>query len=133
MVVNEEFKRLLQTGQLNEALLLALEQAVEVEVTTWVGSSSDQEVIPSQRLRSRLNLIAGTLEHELGEEFLDNPAYSELQQFHLDQIQASREMIVENVETLQQLFTVLARMLPANADTVESKGLSPALEEEDNG
>lgn len=133
MVVNEEFKRLVQAGQLNDALLLALEQAVEVEVTTWVGSQSETEVVPSQRLRSRLNLVAGTLEHELGEEFLDNPAYAELQQFHLEQIRASREMMVENVETLQHLFTVLARLLPADADAVESKGLSPASEEEDDG
>jgi hypothetical protein len=133
MVVNEEFKRLLQTGQFNEALLLALEQAMEIEVTTWVASGQEVEAAPGQRLRSRLNLIAGELEHEIGEEFLDNPAYQQLQQFHLDQVQASRQTMVQNVETLQQLFTVLTRLLPSASKAVESKELSPNPEEDNYG
>lgn len=129
MVVNEKFEQLLKTGKLNEALLLALEQTIELEVTTWVASEQATEALPGQRLRSRLNLVAGELDHEIGEEFLNNPAYQQLQQFHLEQVEASRRMMVQNVETLQQLFTVLGQLLPAT-EAVELNGLSPTSAED---
>jgi hypothetical protein len=129
MVVNEKFQQLLKAGKLDEALLLALEQAIELEVTTWVASEEETEAIPGQRLRSRLNLVAGELEHEIGEEFLNNPAYEQLQQFHLEQVQASRQTMVQNVQTLQQLFTVLGQLFPS-ASAVELNRLSPTSAED---
>ncbi len=115
MAIREEFHALLKAGKLSDALMLALSESVEMEVTTWVGSDDTPQALPGQRMRSRLDLVAGEVEHEIGEAFLDSAVYEQLKQFHLQQVEESRHTMIKNVESLQQLFSVLARILPQSA------------------
>ncbi len=120
MATSDEFKAQLKAGKIVDALTLALGEAVELEITTWVASSKNSEVTslvetekPSvdSRMRTRLNIVEGAIDNEVGSRFIGNGPYTELRQFHMEQVQQGRQIIQHNLENLQQLFTVLTSTL----------------------
>lgn len=103
MAASDEFKALLRAGKFADALTLALSESIEIEITTWV-SSETEEFSPSRRLRTRINLVEGEIENELGRELISNGVYANLQQFHLEQVQAGRQTLLRNLASLQEIF-----------------------------
>lgn len=139
MAISDEFKEQLRAGKIVDALTLALGEAVELEITTWVSSSntntSAEAARPSGdcRMRTRINIVDGDIDNEIGTQFIGNGPYTELRQFHMEQVQEGRHIIQQNLENLQQLFTVLtstlARMPQASRQRLEGNAaLSPASE-----
>lgn len=120
MATSDEFKAQLKAGKIVDALTLALGEAVELEITTWVASSKNSEVTSlvetekptaDSRMRTRLNIVEGAIDNEVGSRFIGNGPYTELRQFHMEQVQQGRQIIQHNLENLQQLFTVLTNTL----------------------
>ncbi|HBB30875.1 MAG TPA: hypothetical protein DDZ80_12935 [Cyanobacteria bacterium UBA8803] len=119
MTTSDEFKQQLKAGRIVDALTLALAESVELEITTWVSSAnSDGKTLTETdqpaadcRMRTRLNIVEGAIDTEVGSQFIGNGPYTELRQFHMEQVQAGRQIIQHNLENLQQLFTVLTRTL----------------------
>src|ERR687885_174846 len=110
MASSDDFKAQLKAGNIPEALALALSEAVALKFTTWVPSEEDVEISeaqPGHRLRTRINMIEGEVEHEIGEEFIGNGRYRELKQFHLEQVAQGSQLIENNLKSLQKLFEVL--------------------------
>ena len=139
MTAMAEFKEKIKAGEFLDALTLAMGEAVELKITTWVSSEDDAvesgHPQANNRLRTRINLIDGEIENEIGSEFINNPGYAELQQLHLEQVQQSRDTLIRNLESLQAMFTIfnntftpttesLPQQLPARSSSV----LSPAHE-----
>ena len=136
MASSDDFREQLKAGNITEALALALSKAVELKITTWVASAEDgvdaTEAKPGHRLRTRINMIEGDIENEIGEQFLGYGPYRELRQFHLDQVAESNKIIQSNLKSLQKLFEVLVAMHygSATAPTTEPELLgaeSPLL------
>ncbi|MBD1923913.1 hypothetical protein H6F77_23005 [Microcoleus sp. FACHB-831] len=119
MAVSDEFKEQLKAGKIVDALTLALGEAIELEITTWVSSgdtdtrasSNPDQPLPGYRMRTRINIVEGDINNEVGTQFIGNGPYTELRQFHQDQVNEGRETIQKNLATLQQLFTVMASTL----------------------
>lgn len=120
MAISDDFKAQLKAGKIVDALTLALGEAVELEITTWVSSSKNSEdknsiaaekPNPDCRMRTRMNIVDGAIDNEVGSRFIGNGPYTELRQFHMEQVQQGREIIQQNLENLQQLFTVLTSTL----------------------
>jgi hypothetical protein len=120
MAISDDFKAQLKAGKIVDALTLALGEAVELEITTWVSSSKNSEdknsiaaekPAPDCRMRTRMNIVDGAIDNEVGSRFIGNGPYTELRQFHMEQVQQGREIIQQNLENLQQLFTVLTSTL----------------------
>ncbi|GAB4541708.1 MAG: hypothetical protein Tsb0014_33850 [Pleurocapsa sp.] len=110
MTAIEEFREKIKAGQMFEALTLAMSEAIELKITTWVASSeidNGEESQPGYRLHTRINLVDGEVENEIGSEFLKNPAYSELKKMHLEQVQQGRETLLKNLASLQQMFHIV--------------------------
>ncbi|HEY9649730.1 MAG TPA: hypothetical protein V6C95_03635 [Coleofasciculaceae cyanobacterium] len=111
MASSDNFRKQLKAGNITEALALALSEAVELNITTWVASSSDEveaeQAQPGHRLRTRINLIEGDIENEIGDQFIANGPYRELRQFHLEQVAEGHRIIQSNLKTVQKLFEVL--------------------------
>lgn len=141
MATSDDFKAQLKAGKIIDALTLALGEAVELEITTWVSSSgsdskslAEEEQPPAEcRMRTRINIVDGDISNEVGSEFLGNGPYTELQQFHKLQVQQGPQMIQHNLENLQQLFSVLTStltQLPPSKHRSESglSTLSPSAE-----
>jgi len=127
MASSDDFREQLKAGNITEALALALSKAVELKITTWVASAEDgveaAEAKPGHRLHTRINMIEGDIENEIGEEFLGYGRYRELRQFHLDQVAEGNKIIQNNLKSLQKLFEVLVAMRygSATAPTTESE------------
>ena len=119
MAISDDFKEKLKAGKIVDALTLALGEAVELEITTWVSSPNSEaktslegERPPADcRMRTRINIVDGEIDNEVGSKFIGNGPYTELQQFHMEQVQEGRQTIQQNLENLQQLFTVLTSTL----------------------
>lgn len=117
MTTSDDFKKQLKAGKIIDALTLALGEAVELEITTWVSSANDSKTSveatppPESRMRTRLNIVDGDINNEVGTQFIGDGPYTELQQFHSSQIQDAPLMIQHNLANLQQLFSVLTSTL----------------------
>lgn len=121
MTASEEFKQELQKEDLNpegvfDALKMALSEAVELQITTWVVAPEDvgteaPSAKPGYRMRTRINIVDGDIDNEVGRQFLSDGPYQDLRDFHLDQVQDSREIVQQNLINLQHLFGILATNL----------------------
>jgi len=118
MNVSEEFKEQLKSGKIVEALTLALGEATELEITTWVSSADSENKTPhlegpkpGYRMRTKINLVEGDIENEVGTQFIGNGPYTELREFHLEQVQEGRQIVQQNLACLQQIFVVLTSTL----------------------
>lgn len=136
MAVSDDFKEQLKAGKIVDALTLALGEAVELQITTWVASpdeeakSSDSgQPLPGYRMRTRINIVEGEIDNEVGSQFIGNGPYTELRHFHQEQVQEGRQIIQHNLANLQQLFTVLATTLshmPPARRRSDGSALSPS-------
>ena len=115
MTASEEFKQKIRAGQLFDAFALAVSEAIELKITTWVSSSNieTQSIIAKDEpfsescLRTRINLFKGEIDNEIGSTLIGNKDYAELQKLHQEQVQQGREIILKNLESLQKMFVVL--------------------------
>jgi hypothetical protein len=130
MASSDDFREQLKAGKITEALALALGDAVELKITTWVASAGDDgeatEVKPGHRLHTSINMIDGKIENEIGDQFLGNGPYKELRQFHMEQVAQGNQIIQNNLKSLQKLFEVLVTMQHQAATTsvIEPETLS---------
>ena len=142
MAISDDFKEKLKAGKIVDALTLALGEAVELEITTWVSSSNlevktsvEGEKPPADcRIRTRINIVEGEIDNEVGSKFIGNGPYTELRQFHIEQVQEGRQTIQQNLENLEQLFTVLtstlSRLPQASQRSTDGKAvLSPSTQD----
>jgi hypothetical protein len=116
MAPSDDFKAQLKAGNINEALSLALNGAVDLKITTWVTTRDTQQTSlskPGHRLRTRINTIEGKVDNEIGDQFIGNGPYRELRQFHLEQVSQGSEIINSNLKSLQTLFEVVIAMQSA--------------------
>lgn len=121
MAKSDDFRAHIKTGNITEALTLALSQATELKITTWVSTGEDEAEIadakPGNRLQTRINMIAGDIENEIGDQFLGNAPYREIRQFHLEQVALGNQIIKSNLKSLQKLFEVLIALRYPDATT----------------
>ncbi|AFZ12797.1 hypothetical protein Cri9333_1915 [Crinalium epipsammum PCC 9333] len=116
MAASDDFKEQLKAGKIVEALALALSEAIELQVTTWVSSDQETDIKPGQRLRTRINLLEGDIENEIGKQFIGNSPYRELRDFHRDQVNQGQKIIQDNLNSLQKLFELWVRLRYPNAN-----------------
>ena len=132
MTAIEQFRAKIEAGEIKEALALAISEAIELKITTWVASDRQETLTESQpgyRWRTRLDIVNGEVENEIGSEFINNPAYRELQKLHLEQVQQGREILLRNIETLQAMFAIYNNALKQNSSVSlpsDSSSLSSA-------
>jgi hypothetical protein len=135
MAASDEFKKQLKAGNIFDALTLALGEAIELEITTWVSSDEDTNLMadveqpaPGHRMKTRINLVDGDIDNEIGAEFIGDGPYTELREFHLQQVKEGRHIIQQNLENLQQMFVILAGTLSRLPKTSRPPILSPTDE-----
>ncbi|PSB02715.1 hypothetical protein [Merismopedia glauca] len=136
MPLSNEFKAKIKAGNVKEALEMALAEAVELKITTWVAQESKDDASglegvdasPSQRLETRINLLSNEIATEIGEQFVDGAIYSQLKVFHQEQVNQSHRLIQNNINCLQRLLNLWGRLDPqiaASLPAVEESALSP--------
>lgn len=135
MSASDEFKNQLRqeslsTETITNALKTALTELIELKITTWVVPADDptaqnDDPKPGQRMRTRINIVDGDIDNEIGSPFLSNGAYAELRDFHLGQVKESREILQKNLDTVQKLFRVLVGSLQQLSQSPMLKDATP--------
>ncbi|MBE9127021.1 MULTISPECIES: hypothetical protein [unclassified Coleofasciculus] len=114
MASSNDFREQLKAGNIKEALILAMGEAVQLKITTWVASEAEElqaaPTQPSHCLRTQINTIEGEIANEIGDQFIGNGPYRDILPFHLEQVAQSNQIIQNNLENLQKLFQVLVTL-----------------------
>jgi len=112
MAISQEFQKHLSSGNLAEAMKLALSEMIELRISTRVvsedGSTDDR---PGHQINTRINIVDGDIENEIGSVFLKDGPYSELRSFHAQQVADAQKIIRTNIESLQTLLGLLLQGL----------------------
>ncbi|MGF1589070.1 MAG: hypothetical protein ACFCU7_07475 [Pleurocapsa sp.] len=112
MTSSQDFKQAIRAGKINEAFLVAMSNAPELNITTKIITAEGQQINAEQSqvdnyLRTQINLIEGKVEHEIGEK-LTGDRYSEIKQFHLQQVTEGHQTIQHNLISLQKMFQLMS-------------------------
>ena len=110
MTSSEDFKQAIREGNINEAFLVAMSNAPELNITTKIiTADGSTDVAPEidNYLHTHINLIEGKVENEIGEK-LTGDRYSEIKQFHLQQVTKGHQTIQQNLISLQRMFQLMS-------------------------
>ena len=92
--------KLKETKNFGDALIEIFSDLVRLEIVTWVAHEGDTTHRAGNRLKTKINLIDGDIENELGADFLQGSPYAELRGFHEIQVEKGSETIANNLKTL---------------------------------
>ena len=111
MASSKEFKQAVREGRLDDAFVIAMGNAPELHITTWIASaneSKNSQPRSGECLRTHVNLVEGEIVNEIGEQLIGDNLYNNLQKFHLQQVTQGHQTISQNLQSLQQMFRLLA-------------------------
>jgi hypothetical protein len=114
MISSEEFQQTLQSGQIHEALALLVRDPV-VDITTRLNEDplDDRQTTNHSYIRTKINLLTGEIQNEVGKGFLANcSGYLKLQQLHIDQVVASDRAVQGYFDQLKAILTTLSPTTP---------------------
>lgn len=134
MTSSEDFKQAIRTGNISEAFLVAMSNAPKLDITTKIISNSGKarQINANQSevdnyLRTHINLIEGKIENEIGEQFAGD-RYSEIKQFHIDQVTQGHETIQHNLVSLQKMFQLMSAFQQQQQTTGQSSWVDIAAD-----
>ena len=112
MTSSKDFQQAIRAGNINEAFLVAMSNAPELNITTKIITAEGQKINAERSqvdnyLRTHINLIEGKVENEIGEK-LTGDRYSEIKQFHLQQVTQGHQTIQHNLISLQKMFQLMS-------------------------
>ncbi|MEL6929079.1 MAG: hypothetical protein AAFO95_10620 [Cyanobacteria bacterium J06600_6] len=89
-----------------QALTVAIGETAEIEVTTYVESGDlglTEKSALGSGFRTRIDLFEQTVAHEIDRKLIDNPAYRELQRWHIEQVRQRQESLPKNLASLEAM------------------------------
>ena len=106
MPSSEEFKQAIREGRVHDAFVLAIAQASELEITTWIASAETAQEKPESDkfLQTQINLVEGEITNKIGGEIIGDNLYTKAQDFHTQQVSQGHQIISHNLESLQQIL-----------------------------
>jgi hypothetical protein len=114
MTIKDSFKEKIKQGNLKDALVSVVTEAVELKITTWVSTEEENSPSKPRRghyIRTKMNILDGDIENEIGDQFINKKSYSELQQFHLEQVKGGHQIVQTNLENIHKMFEILSQNL----------------------
>jgi hypothetical protein len=122
MISSAEFQHKLRSGQIYDALALVVQETVELEITTQMNEDPDPDrSADGEYLRTRINLLTGNIQNEVGKNVVTSPNFLKLQQLHLDQLAVSQQGVRGYLEQIQSILAIL----PANSMTSGDRSQLP--------
>jgi hypothetical protein len=112
MTSSEDFKQAIRAGNISEAFLVAMSNAPELNITTKIVTAEGHKIDADDSqmdnyLHTHINLIEGKVENEIGEK-LTGDRYSEIKQFHIQQVTQGHQTIQHNLISLQKMFQLMS-------------------------
>jgi hypothetical protein len=108
MISSAEFQHKLRSGQIYDALALVVQETVELEITTQMNEDPDPDrSADGEYLRTKINLLTGNIQNEVGKNVVTSPNFLKLQQLHLDQLVVSQQGVRGYLEQIQAILEIL--------------------------
>jgi hypothetical protein len=115
-------KKGLDVDQIIDAIKTVIVEVIDLKITTWVAESSEQSqneitsasAKPGNRIYTRINLVKGDIQNEIGSQFTDSGPYKEIREFHLTQVKDGREIIQKNIESVEKLYGFLMEIVKSH-------------------
>jgi hypothetical protein len=123
MTITEQFKTAILNGNFKEAMLLAISQAFELNITTTINGEEQS------KLQTEINLVEGTINNQIDPTFLKQDSHPLLEEMHFSQVNFAHEMMSSHVENWHQLLQFLAR-IEKFPSTIEETEITTAYAEE---
>ena len=104
--LNRKIAVQIQGKEIVETLTEAMSETAEIEVTTYIDSLDLDQIEQSAStscFHTQINLLNGTVNHEIDLKLIDNPAYRELQRWHIEQVHQRQDSLVENLASLEKM------------------------------
>ncbi|GBO52775.1 hypothetical protein APA_576 [Pseudanabaena sp. lw0831] len=108
--------KLKETKNFGDALVEVFSDLVQLEIVTWVAHEGDTTHRAGNRLKTKINLIDGDIENELGADFLQGSPYAELRGFHETQVEKGSETIANNLKTLVDIGQKVTGLLNGESE-----------------
>jgi hypothetical protein len=109
MSIFEEVKAKIKAGEIDEAMSIAMSQALKLEIVTCLSEVERQPSPPY--LRTFIDLLDNEIEYQVSEQMMNDSSYNYIQQVHLEQMERGNERILKNIESLQKMFSLLNQTL----------------------
>jgi len=93
--------------ELIQVLTTAMSQATEINVITCIATDLDNPASSQQRFSTQINLVDCTVNHEIDLKLIDNPAYRELQRWHIEQVERKQASLVGNLASLESMRRIV--------------------------
>ncbi len=101
----EEVKAKIKAGEINEAMSMAMAEAMKIEVVTTLAEEDKQ---PSNvYLRTLIDLLQNEIDNEFGESFTNNRNASQVEKLHFQEVEIAHGRILQNIQSLQKMFALL--------------------------
>ena len=107
MTSSEDFKQAIRSGNINEAFLVAMSNAPELNITTSIITADGDRSRGDNSLHTHVSLIEGKIANEIGEQLIGD-RYAEIQQFHIEQVTQGHQTIQNNLISLQKMFQLMS-------------------------
>ena len=122
MTAIAKFSQKVREGKLSDAFTLAVNETIELEITTWVSASplETQGFLAANKptrescLYTCINLAKGEINNKIGSEIINNPNYTEIEKLHQEQVIKSRITILKNLVRLQKMFAIVSSNIGNN-------------------
>ena len=128
MISSEIFHQKLQAGQIHQALALLMREASELDVTTRMTEDTNSQSSSSEYLRTKINLLTGEIQNEVGKDLVTRTSYIKLQQLHIDQIVVSHRLVQGYLDRVKAILTVLDRSQLSQEDALPIDRLQPSID-----
>lgn len=102
-----EIKEKIKAGEIDEAMTMAMAKAMKLEIITFVDDANKQPSPPY--LRTIIDLLENEIEHQISEDLINHSSYEKLKQIHDLEVQKGNERILQNIESIQKLFTMIKK------------------------
>lgn len=115
MIAIADFAQKVREKKLLDAFTLAVNETIELKITTWVSTCDleTQAIFAKNKparescLYSRINLVKGEINNEIGSEIITNRNYTEIEKLHQEQVIQARTTILKNLASLQKMFAIV--------------------------
>ncbi len=102
MTASSEFQASLQAGRVNEAISQVVSRLVELDIVTVLPATEGSA--GRNALSTKVDLLTGKITNEISAEFLQNKSYAKFLNFHTAQINATSQIVREQLHGLQALI-----------------------------
>ena len=101
----EEVKAKIRAGEIDEAMSIAMAEAMKIEVVTAL--SEDEGQSSTVYFRTLIDLLQNEIDNEFSESFTEHKTAKQIEKLHFKEVQIAHKIILQNIQSLQKMFKIL--------------------------